>query len=201
MKIDATIVEKARKFVMEKLDKKLPDKYLYHNKKHTLNVLLNSETIADQSGLNEEDKRILQCSALFHDLGYIDGFDEHEAKSAAFARQFLQAKNIDKSIIEKVEQAILATRIPQKPSNKISSILCDADLMYLSDELHYFDESELLRKEWMQTGKSHMNEKEFYKNSLKFFDNHQYHTQYGMQVLKPGKEKIYREIKKKCSEM
>ena len=201
MKIDTTIVEEARNFVMEKLDKELPDKYFYHNKKHTLDVLLNSETIADQSGLKEEDKRILQCSALFHDLGYIDGFDEHEAKSAAFAREFLQLKNIDTSIIEKVEQAIMATKIPQEPGNEISCILCDADLMYLSDDLHYFDEAELLRKEWIQTGKSFMNKKEFYKNSLKFFENHHYHTKYGKQVLSPVKEKIYREIQKKCSEM
>lgn len=201
MKIDTTIVEEARKFVIEKLDKDLPDKYHYHNKKHTLDVLRNSETIADRSDLKEEDKRILQCSALFHDLGYIDGFDEHETKSAAFAREFLQSKNIDPIIIAEVEQAILATKIPQKPSNEISRILCDADLMYLSDELHYFDESELLRKEWMQTGKSRMNEKEFYKNSMKFFENHHYHSKYGKQVLSAGKDKIYQGIQKRYDEM
>ncbi len=201
MKIDATIVEEARKFVIDKLDKDLPDNYFYHNKKHTLDVLQNSEIIAYHSVLNQEDKRILQCGALFHDLGYIDGFDEHEAKSAAYADEFLKLKNVDANIIDEVKQAILSTKMPQKPRNKISRILCDADLMYLSDELHYFDEAELLRKEWIETGKSYMSEKEFYKNSLKFFENHHYHTKYGKQVLSPGKEKIYRDIQKKYAEM
>ena len=91
--------------------------------------------------------KILKISALFHDMGYIDAYDDHEIDSAARAREFLVAREVDEKYIKQVEAAILSTKMPQSPQDKIDNILCDADLMNLTFD-DYFVQIDLMRMEW-----------------------------------------------------
>lgn len=185
---DNSFFEEAKIYIFKLLDDKLPDKYYYHNLKHTVDVIENAETIGRKEHLKDREMLILKLSALFHDVGYIDTYNEHEIKSVGRAKEYLNSKSVDNKIIKQVVESILATKVPQNPNHLISKILCDADLMYLSSQSEYFYKAELLRKEWNEVKKSKLNEESFYRNSLAFFDAHEYHTEYGRSILRERKK-------------
>ena len=188
-KIDDKMVNEAKDFVLNIFDEKLSENLLYHGVKHTLDVLNNVEIIGKYGNLNEDDLNILRICAIFHDVGYIDIYDGHEAKSAIYAAEFFQSKHVDGIIIKQVVDAILSTQLPQKPKDVISEMLCDADLMYLADQSEYIREAELLRQEWAKMGKTKLNDHEFYVSSLEFFKSHHFHSEFGKNMLRPKKEK------------
>ncbi len=198
-KIDDKIVKEAKDFVINLLDKRLSEKHLYHTCKHTLDVLKNAEVIGKYSNLDRDDLNVLRISTLFHDVGYIDTYDDHEAKSAIYATDFLKSKYVNELIIKRVVDAILSTQVPQKPDDKVSEMLCDADLMYLANESEYFEKAELLRQEWFLIGIKNLSEYDFYLASLEFFNSHHYHTEYGKSMLQPKKEFNAKIIREKAS--
>jgi len=186
-KIDDALIEEAREFVANILTLELSDKCMFHTINHTLEVLRNAEIIGKYSNLNNNELNVLRMSALFHDVGYVDAYDGHEFYSVARVTAFLRSRDIEEESIKQVEVAILATKMPQSPRDKISEILCDSDLMYLTFD-NYFEQIDLMRKEWEMVGKATLNINQFHVNSLEFFKLHKYHTEYGKKVLQPRKE-------------
>lgn len=195
-KISQQTIKKVNHFVFDILEHQLPKNCVFHSKEHTLDVLKNVELIGKYSNLKEDEMNILRVSALFHDTGYIRTYNGHEMESALIAQNFLLHENIDESVIRKITAAILATKVPQNPKDKLSEILCDADLMHLTYE-NYFEQIEFMRLEWDFMGVAKMNKKEFNLNSVKFFNSHHYHSEYGKKVLTPKKEKNLKEIQAK----
>ncbi len=196
--VDSKTVEEAKVHVLNLLNTKLNSQIVYHTKEHTIDVLENAEKIGSESGLSEEEMNQLKIAALFHDVGYIEGSKEHEVKSAAYARLFLEERNITDEIIETVEKAILSTKIPQNPESKIATVLCDADMAHLASQ-NYFNYCEKLRKERSHLEKKEMDENTFLFQSLEFFMSHSYKTDYGQNVLQPKKEENENDIRKKLA--
>jgi len=196
--IDDRLVADARVYVMRLMESFLPESYLFHSKAHTLNVLRNAEQIGSFSALSEHEMNILRTGALFHDSGYIKSAEHHEAESSAIAREFLEANQIDEQDIRAVSNSILATRVPQKPGDKISGILCDADLMHLTSE-DYFEQMELLRLEWQKTGRYNLTVQQFHLNSIDFFSRHRYHSDYGKEVMEAQKARTLGLIRARCA--
>ena len=195
-KIDDVLIHEAKDYVTDLLTHDLPDKCLFHTIRHTLDVLKNAEIIGRYCGLKEDEMNTLRISALFHDVGYIDSYDNHEAFSAERAANFLASKDIDMEVINQVQEAILSTRTPQSPQDNISSILCDADLMNLTFD-DYFEQIDLMREEWAKVGRAKLNRVEFHAQSLEFFHKHAYHSAYGKLVLQPMKEEMEMKIRSK----
>lgn len=196
IEINDYIVGKVKKYVYNMLDQQLPENRVFHTKDHTADVLKNVEIIGNHSGLNEAEMNILRISALFHDTGYTRSYKGHEEESIAIAKEFLTKEQVDESVIHSIISAIVATEVSEIPKDKLSAILCDADLMHLTYE-NYFENSELLRKEWELAGIAKMKENEFHLNSIKFFEKHHYYSEYGKQILAPKKEKNLQRIKLK----
>jgi len=195
-KIEDALIEEARQFITSLLTTELSENCVFHTISHTLDVVANAEVIGKYCKLDEDSLNILRMCALFHDVGYVDAYDDHELYSAERAKTYLQSKHIDPKIIDQVEVAILSTKTPQDPKDKISKILCDADLMNLTFD-DYFEQIDLMRKEWEKVGKAKLNNQEFYLSSLEFFQSHEYHSKYGKKVLQPKKEKTELKIRKK----
>lgn len=198
--ITSKLIEKIEEDVYHLLDNFLPQGCLFHTKKHTSEVLRYSRLIADYLKLNKEEQKLISISALFHDIGYISTYEGHEHKSADYARDYLSSRHIDKSSIKIIVDAIMSTKVPQLPENILDKILCDADLAQLTFE-NYFENMEFLRLEWINMGIVSFNEKEFHMNSIKFFNSHSYHTEYGRLVLQPKKEVNLNRIKQRINEL
>jgi len=198
--IDADLTAEAEKYVVSLLNNRLSEEYLFHSVRHTMNVVKGAELIGKESGLNESELKILKISALFHDVGYTITNEDHEAESAFIAGEFLRSKEVDEDQMKQVENAIMATRVPQQPKDRISGVLCDADLLHLTSE-DYFEQMELLRLEWQVTGKNFFTEYQFHQNSLDFFKGHHYHSEYGRKVLEARKQIVLMKIRDRMEEL
>lgn len=85
-----SIIEKSKKYVQGLFEKGNTELLTYHNWSHTKNVLEASELIARNSKEVEEDKvEQIQLAAIFHDAGFLEGSEDHEARGAEKAISFL----------------------------------------------------------------------------------------------------------------
>src|SRR5215217_7859827 len=124
----------------------------YHNIDHTRYVVGAGVRISNYYQLNDKDFFTVMAACWFHDAGYYYGQAAgHEEKGAELAAAFLRGKGVEEELIKKVDECILATRLPQQPHGLLEQIVCDSDLFHLgTDDFFTFDK--LMRKE--QEGRS-----------------------------------------------
>ena len=200
MKINTEIVKESARYVSDYFSKNLDPKFTYHNLSHTIYVVKAAEMLCEAMKVNNHHKKILLVAAWFHDLGYTQQIDSHETAGAFIAEKFLSEKNVDKEDIDLVKCCILSTHYPQKPATRLEEILCDADMMHLSDKA-FIDAAALLRKEWeFVKGKKYTDE-EWYNLNVQFVSAHQYHTSYGIKNLESHKNKNVKRLSSNLEEV
>jgi predicted metal-dependent HD superfamily phosphohydrolase len=187
-KINADLVQEADNYVTKLMADKLSDSYEYHSIDHVKYVVDSSEFIGKKSGMSEEEINVVKFCAWFHDIGFIITPENNEKECAKIAAEFLTSKGIDDTKITQVKNCILATCIPQQPKDLISQVLCDADLKHLSEE-NYFERIEKLRKELIFISGEKISKRKFHTMSVKFFQKHEYHTDFAKKKLQPQKDK------------
>ncbi|MBQ8424872.1 MAG: HD domain-containing protein [Clostridia bacterium] len=92
--------------VYEKIDKhnKFPSN---HGMKHILGVVELSNKIIPLLKLSQRESLILQTALILHDIGQVDGRENHGYKSMLFAKNYLPSKNIfDESELNMIYSAI-----------------------------------------------------------------------------------------------
>jgi len=172
----------------------------YHNLRHTEYVVNAAMTISNHYELGDRDFFTVMAATWFHDTGYYYGqAAEHESKSATLAAAFLSERAVEEELIAHISNCILATRMPQHPKGLLEQIVCDADLYHLgTDDFSKFDK--LLRKE--QEGQSGLKipKQEWRKNTIRFLNNHHYHTAYCQELLQSKKEENKQQLMAKISD-
>ena len=189
------LLERTKEYVGGFIGENFSEKICYHNIDHTLDVVEAAEKIGKYCKISNEDLEIVIIAAWFHDTGYYLGCKNHEKSSASIAKDYLMSEHFDSLKIEKVINCILSTKMPQKPSNSLEEIICDADLFHLATE-GFFDKSELLLHEITLLNKDMIIENWLVENK-EFVESHDYHTPYGKNILLPGKAKNLEIIKTK----
>ena len=179
--------------ILEILKEKLPSNLYYHNYEHTIDVLEAAERIAKAENSSEEEILLIKTAAVFHDVGYIFSRENHEQKSCMMASEMLAERGVEKNIIEKICELILATKFPHKPKNKLEEIICDADLDYLGRD-DYFPNSRNLLKEFIDSGMI-KSEVDWKKMQVKFLETHHYFTKTAIETRKSKKEEHLKMIK------
>jgi predicted metal-dependent HD superfamily phosphohydrolase len=167
----------------------------FHNLNHTLDVVRAAEEIGVQSALNRDELESVIVAAWLHDIGYIDGAEDHELNASNKARELLKKWGASPKKVMEVTEAILSTTMPQQPRTLIGKVLCDADLYHLSTDQCQV-KSGKLRQEWEAVGTKTMSEKEWLESNLEFMENHRYHTAYGQTILKQGKKKNVKQLRR-----
>ena len=193
MKINSEILKESAKYVSDYLSRHLDSKFTYHNLSHTLYVVKAAEMIASSMEIESHQKRILLVAAWFHDIGYTQQIDNHETAGAAIAEKFLAEKDVDKEDIESVRSCILSTHYPQKPNTILESILCDADMMHLSDKA-FIEMCVSLRTEWELTKVKKLTDEEWYDLNIQFVPTHRYHTSFAIKNLESHKNKNLKKL-------
>ena len=194
-----TLVQKAGFFIENLFKDKLSPAFLYHNYKHTQEVVANADILANADNLNEEEKEILLVACWFHDSGYTEDIMLHEEKSCEIAAEFLKAEGVNEDFIRRVKELIMSTKICCKPDNRIENIIRDADSSHLASE-DYFTYSDNLRKEWEETLGKNFSKKKWNLDNLRFFRFHQFNTDYAKQNWNPIKEKNLQKIENMLQE-
>ncbi|MCI5058689.1 MAG: DUF5706 domain-containing protein, partial [Flavobacteriales bacterium] len=172
---------------------------VYHDYNHTAEVVKAAKKIGKAYGLEENSMILLELAAWFHDTGYSKKYYGHEEVSAKLAEQFMKENAFEEKDIEAVKLAIMGTIWPQRPSNEIGEILCDADMAHFGSK-DYFDKSELLRLEWELNDKF---PKDFTwpESEISFLTQHAYFTECAEKDLAKRKQKNILKLKEIQSQL
>ncbi|MDX9929416.1 MAG: adenylate/guanylate cyclase domain-containing protein [Bacteroidales bacterium] len=172
--------------ILDKLEKELPGFLHYHNVKHTVDVVTEVELIGWAEGCNDEEILILKTAALFHDAGHTVAYDNHEYHGTVLAREMLPKYNYTPEQIDRICEAIMATKLPPKPKNLIENIMCDSDLDYLGRS-DFIPVSNTLYEELKAQNKiGSLND--WNKLQVKFISGHQYFTQTARNLREVNKQ-------------
>ncbi|MCF8224273.1 MAG: HD domain-containing protein [Bacteroidales bacterium] len=182
-----------QEIILDKLEKELPPYLYYHNVKHTVDVVTEVELIGWAEGLEDEEILILKTAGLFHDAGHTIAYDEHEYHGTQMANQYLPDYGYSDEQIERINNVIMATKMPPDPKNLLEKIICDADLDYLgrSDMIPV---SNTLYKELKEQNKiGALND--WNKLQIKFISGHQYFTDTARSLREVNKQKQIERIR------
>ena len=108
------------------------------------------------------------------------------------AREFLPQFGLSDDQITLITNMILATRIPQTPTNKLDKVLCDADLDYLGREDFYEIGGRLLEE--LKAQGVVETEREWNLVQKTFLESHRYHTQFSKDTREQKKYQHIQEI-------
>jgi len=184
---------KAEKYIVKRLKKELPDNLHYHDLRHTTDVCAAVERLALMEGIEGDDIFLLKTAALYHDAGFVHQYANNEDIGAALAREVLPRFGYTEEQIDTICKLIQATKVPQKPTNHLEQIICDADLDYLGgDEFHVIADKlkrELMERDMIQT------DKQWDELQIKFLEAHTYFTKTAIKLRQANKLERVQEIK------
>lgn len=193
------LVRKAEIYVRQLYDENLRPVFVYHNLEHIENMVKAATKIADHYPLKEEDQAAVHIAAWFHDSGYLFVKKEHEEKSAELAELYLIEEKVDQTLIEKVRECILATKIFSVPTSPIAKIVADADLFHLGTN-EFWRNNLKMREEMELRFSKKISAVRWQKGTLKLMEQHHFHTDYCQNFLQKGKEENIRLLRMRLNE-
>lgn len=193
------LIGKAADYVRAYMEEHANPKFLYHNLAHTERVVSAATEIARHYGLGGKDLFIVLAAAWFHDIGYFDDSNNHEQAGAARAEAFLKGQGLNEETVAAVTAAIMATRVPQSPSNDLEEIVCDADLYHFGTD-EFGELNKLLRKEVEAVHGINVSKEEWADSTIHLLANHHYFTGYCKDHLKKKKRANLEKLEEKFRE-
>lgn len=191
------LIEQSEDFVSNLLKDKLSNLYSYHNFNHTLTVVNAVKELCKKEDVKGNEKEMLLVAAWFHDTGYIQGYENHEAESVKIATAFLKEKEQSDEFIATVSSLILATVKEYIPKTHLEKIIKDADFAHIMGA-EYETTCELLRIELKNTWDLNFSNVEWAKENFNFLMNkHRFYTDYAIRKWQPLKEKNLLLVQKK----
>ena len=173
--------------VIERLENELSPKLYYHGVHHTRDDVLPAvERLADIASVNGEDLLLLRTAALYHDIGYVEHYLDHEAIGTRIASEELPELGYTTEQIQVIAGLIMATRMPQSPRTDLECLICDADLDSLGRD-DFFVISHSLRLELKEMGIV-TSVREWYSRQLKFLESHTYLSEAAQDLRTEGKQ-------------
>jgi predicted metal-dependent HD superfamily phosphohydrolase len=201
---DGNIVKQANEYVFRLFKSRLSKKLVYHNYKHTLEVVSDAEDLGNLSELPEDELQDLVLAAWFHDTGYVNTYIDHEEESISFATEWLQQQNYPQERIQRISEMIMATKHDQEPEGLLQELLVDADLSNIGKDT-FFATAELLRVEWEIFKDKFFTDREWAQFQMDFLLSTTFHTnqaqrkfagQLGINIQEQ-RNRLNKEVKKK----
>ncbi len=184
----------AKQYILAKLRAELSDRLSYHGMHHTLDVLKVSKALCESEGVHGTALILVKTAALFHDAGFVkDKHAGHEFEGCLMARAALPGFGYTTEAIEAICGMIMATKIPQSPTNLLEEIICDADLDYLGRE-DFYPIAETLFEE-MTTYQLISSEQAWNRLQVNFLTAHHFHTHTNNALREPIKQQYLEELK------
>jgi predicted metal-dependent HD superfamily phosphohydrolase len=180
------LIENISKHVISLFNQYKSNDLIYHNLNHTETVVKRTSELAANYSLSDKELFILSAAAWFHDIGQLEGSTKfHEDRSVIIMKKFLEGTGLADEIMDKIENCICATKLPQNPKSLLEEIVCDADTYNLGTDA-FLKTDELLKKEFQLRNMPIDNWEE---KTLDLLLNHKYFTSYCHALLNKGREK------------
>lgn len=175
-----------QEIILDKLEMDLPGHLFYHNVKHTVDVVTEVELIGWGEGCSDEEILLLKTAGLFHDVGHIIAYDNHEFYGTQIAKEMLPEFNYTTDQIDRICSLIMSTKLPPNPTNLLENIICDSDLDYLGRS-DFIPVSNTLYEELKARDKmGSLND--WNKIQVKFISGHQYFTKTARSLREVNKQ-------------
>ena len=194
-KISDQLYAETESYVREVLTHQLPEGYTYHTLDHTLQVVNMSKEIGNSLHLEDDEIKLLQLAAWFHDIGYIKRYIGHEEEGKQMARSFFSEKGLDETLIQQIEALIESTKVEKPPKTTLEKVIKDADLYNLAIP-EALENSQYIRQEWKFFCNRDFTDAAWDEFNYNFFKNHEYYTDYAKDRLEPKKLDHLRKLKK-----
>lgn len=193
------ILDQVKTHIERAFASKLDDKLVYHNLAHTEHVAKHAVELANYYKLDDKDLFIVLAASWFHDVGYIDKWEQHEQRGAEQAEAFLTERGVDQATIDAVKGCILATKMPQSPVGLLQQIVCDSDLYHLGSD-DFKDRNRTMRKETENLLGKNIDKDIWRIGTIKLMENHHYHTDYCINKLSQKKKQNLEALKAKVQQ-
>lgn len=184
----------AKAFILDKLERELPNKLTYHGLHHTLDVLYITEELCYVEKVAPHDALLVKTAALFHDSGFTISNVTHEAYGCQIVRENLPRYDYTLAETQQICGMIMATKIPQSPANYLEKILCDADLDYLGRDDFYNIGATLFEE--LKTFNVLKTEEAWNRLQVSFLEKHHFFTHTNRRRRAPRKQRYLKELKK-----
>lgn len=195
------MLQQVESYCREKLTSISKDKFPFHNIDHTIGVVKAANKLAGLAALNDLDRELLLIAAWFHDLGYLEKSEGHEALSIEMARNFLAEASYPSERIERIAEIISATKMPQQPKDFLGELLADADLSGLGSKDFFLTTQDLRREHKIQSRTVYQTDKEWLEKEESFLGEHRYFTESAENTYGSRKRKHLLAIQEKLNGM
>ncbi len=196
--MDNSLYKKIENHVTGLFETLQDDTLVFHNLKHTQNVVERTKEVAGHYHVNEKEMLILYTAAWFHDTGYL--FTEpakHEEMGVDVMKKFMTDHTNDTELVNEIEQCIMATKSPRNPANLLQQIICDADTYNLGTKEFKDTNKRVFKEEKIKNGDT--DKLEFIKNTIKMLEHHVYYTTYCKDLLSAHKNLNMKKLKNKIA--
>ena len=184
----------AKQYILAKLRTGLSGNLSYHGMHHTLDVLKVAKALCESEGVLGHSVTLVKTAALFHDAGFVkDKHAGHEYEGCLMARAVLPGFGYFSEDVEIICGMIMATKIPQSPTNLLEEIICDADLDYLG-RADFYPIAETLFQE-LNTYQLISGEQAWNRLQVNFLMAHHFHTRTSIRLREPAKQQYLEELK------
>ena len=183
----------AEKIIIDRLKRELPPTLSYHTVNHTIDVINAASQLAENEKINKKETTLLKTAALFHDTGFLEQYDCNEPIGCKIAEETLPPLGYTDEDIDIIKKLIMATKIPQTPSNKLEKIICDADLDYLGRD-DFTEISQRLRDE-LKYHHQEFSDQEWLDFEIRFLEKHNYFTETARNMRNERKQKYLNKLK------
>jgi len=192
--------EHMRKEILNRLKALLPDKLVYHDIGHTLNIEKAALRLCHLEGINEEDILLLRTAVLYHDAGFIEKYDQNEDFAIGMARNALPKYGYSAEQINTVCTIIRATKSNIEPELALEKIMCDADHDYLG-RADYYAVAKRLRQELANYQRVY-SEKDWCHFQLDYLEKkHRFYSDTAQNIRSQAKEKRITELKEQMNKL
>lgn len=179
-----SLLHKAELYVSRLLTAQLPKGLYYHNLAHTVSVVRVAHHLATASRLTPEAREQLLLAAWFHDTGFIECYEGHEAVSQRLLEDFLAAQGCPADRVD--PRLIGVTHKAARPYDLSSELLKDADLNNLGTA-HYEAATRALRRELAAQQNLHYSDADWQDHCVAFVREHRFYSVTGRALLAEGK--------------
>lgn len=179
--------------VFSKLEAELHKDLYFHTVSYARHLYQHSELITKAAGVDLEETLLIKTASLLMNTGYTEVYENHENRSAIFARTILQEYNYSEKQITLISNLILSTKWPPDPRNVLEMILYDIKMEYLG-RADYTRLYKLLFLEQNQYLKS-VDEQEFKRRQIKVLEQYKYYTESARRLREVTPEEQIERIK------
>lgn len=188
------LVKKVQKYVESFCKESLPAELHYHNLNHTREMVGNIEEIGAAEKLSDDEMETALIAGWFHDAGFAFHYVGHEKASAELADTYLREQKVSDAKIVTVKEAIMATDLALQPHCEIDRVVRDADTLHVGKE-NYKERMNALMKEQSAVAGDAVSEKDALKDTIKFYYQHQFYTDYAEKKYGPTKQANLKKLK------